>query len=391
MSSPPPWPQSPEPQSPEPPAVPQPVLEHQALAAFGSQVHALTPQGFVTEALIALNVAVFLAMVVSGVSPMEPTIASLLDWGANYAPRTTGGEAYRLFTSTFIHIGAIHLLMNMYVLWGTGRLVERILGNAGFLVLYVASGLLGSVASAAWSPYVVSAGASGAVFGVYGGLFGFLARQKHSIPKEALSPLLRSAVVFIGYNLAFGVTQKGIDMAAHLGGLAAGFVAGLVLAHELTPEGAAGRTARNFGLAVGAAAAVAAALFVLPPRVDLQSELDHFVVVEEAALKAFNGALDEAREGRLDDAQVAAIIETKVLPDWHASRQKLAAMTDLPKAQAEVVRKLVAYASAREEAFRLLAEGGRSGDPETMSRANAKQAEAEVLAKALGDVEKDKD
>lgn len=374
-----------------PPALPQPVMEQHALAAFARHVATLTPRGYVTEALIGLNVAVFLAMVVSGVSPMEPTIASLLDWGANYAPRTSGGEAHRLFTSTFIHIGAIHLLMNMYVLWGTGRLVERILGNAGFLVLYVASGLLGSVASAAWNPYIVSAGASGAVFGVYGGLFGFLARQKRSIPKEALTPLLRSAVLFIGYNLAFGISQPGIDMAAHLGGLAAGFLAGLVLAHELTPEGAAGRTARNLGLAVASAAAVFGALQVLPPRADLQAELDHFVVVEAASLEAFNGALQGLQEGRLEDTQVAEIIETKVLPDWHASRVKLAAMDDLPKPQAEIVGKLVAYASAREEGFRLLAEGGRSGDAETLSRASAKQAEAEVLARALGDDPKNKD
>ena len=380
-----------EPPAPAPSAATaQQLAEHRALAVFGAQVRELTPRGFVTETLVALNVAVFLAMVVSGVHPMEPLIADLLRWGANYAPRTTGGEPWRLFTSTFIHIGAVHLLMNMYVLWGTGRLVERILGNAGFLLLYVASGLLGSVASAAWSPYVVSAGASGAVFGVYGGLFGVLVRQKHSIPKEALTPLLRSAALFIGYNLVFGMTQKGIDMAAHLGGLAAGFLGGLLLAHELTPAGASNRLRNNVVWTLGAGALVFFGASALPPRVDLQAELDHFVEVEKVALEAFNGAIDSARTGQLGDADVADVIEKKVLPDWHASREKLAGMKDLPKEQEAIVTKLVTYAAAREEAFRLLAEGARSGDADLLARANQKQAEAEVLAKALGTDDGDK-
>jgi rhomboid protease GluP len=155
-------------------------------------------------------------------------------------------------------VGILHLAMNMYVLWSSGRLVERILGNAGFLVAYVASGLAGSVASIVWSPLVTSAGASGAIFGVYGAMLGFVLRERTSIPREAVQSLLKMGVFFVGINVMIGLRVPGIDMAAHLGGLAGGFVAGLALAHPLTPDGAAGRVKRAVILAVGTLFAVAA-------------------------------------------------------------------------------------------------------------------------------------
>ena len=355
------------------------------LAEFGRSLRVLTPRGFVTEALIALNVLVFLVMVVRGVSPMEPTIADLLAWGANYGPRTTGGQPWRLLTATFLHIGLLHLAMNMYVLWSVGRIVERMLGNAGFLVLYLAAGLSGSVASVLWSPYVVSAGASGAVFGVYGALLGFLVRERNSVPREALQSLQRSALVFLGYNLLFGLSVKGIDMAAHLGGLAGGFLGGLVLAHPLDSEGAKRRWLRNAVLAAGTAVAVLGAIRAMPPRMDLQAELERFSVIETRSLGAFGHALDEAKADRMNDEQLADEIDAHVLPEWSASRERLSAAKGLPPAQAKVVASLVAYMTAREEAFRLVSQAGRTHDAALIEQAKAKQAEADRLVKEIGD------
>jgi rhomboid protease GluP len=180
-----------------------------------------------------------------------------------FGPLVLGGEWWRLLTATFVHVGAVHLAMNMYVLWDAGRLMERVFGNAGFLVLYLAAGLCGSVASVAWHPMTVSAGASGSVFGVYGGLLGFLLRQRTSIPREVLQRLGRGGLVFVGLNVMIGLSVKGIDMAAHMGGLAGGFVGGLVLAHPLDPTGASKRWVRASILAGVAAVAVAAAMWLL--------------------------------------------------------------------------------------------------------------------------------
>ena len=104
---------------------------------------------------------------------MQMQVATVLEWGANFGPKTMDGQWWRLFTSMFLHFGIIHIGFNMWVLWNVGRLVERLVGNFGFALLYVVSGLLGSVASLAWNPTTISAGASGAVFGVVGALIGF--------------------------------------------------------------------------------------------------------------------------------------------------------------------------------------------------------------------------
>jgi rhomboid protease GluP len=212
---------------------------------FHQSLVELTPRAFVTPTIIGLNVLVFGLMVASGVSAVSPTVDGLLEWGANYGPKTANGQWWRLLTSTFIHIGFIHLLFNMWALWGTGHLVERLLGNAGFAVVYLLSGLFGSLASCFWHPLLVCAGASGAVFGVYGALLGIVVRQRGAIPMEELRQLSKSTLAFLGYNLFYGLTLPNIDMAAHVGGLVAGFLCGAVLSRRPGPAALAGRGIRN--------------------------------------------------------------------------------------------------------------------------------------------------
>jgi len=106
------------------------------------------PKMAVTPVLIGLNVAIFGLMLAWGLDPMQPAIDSLIQWGANYGPKTTQGEWWRMFTCMFLHIGVLHLLFNMIALWNVGGFMERLLGSTGFLVLYLLAGLLGSVASA---------------------------------------------------------------------------------------------------------------------------------------------------------------------------------------------------------------------------------------------------
>ena len=198
----------------------------------------------VTYALVGLNVLLFLVMVASGVHVLNPTIESLLAWGADFGPLTLGGQWWRMLSSTFIHIGALHLAVNMVVLWQGGRVLERMVGSASYVVLYVTSGLFGSAVSLGISPMVVSAGASGAVFGVYGALIGFLLRQRSALPMASLIKLRNSTAAFLLYNLLWGMGEEGLNMAAHVGGLFAGFACGLVLSHPLTKEALEGRGGR---------------------------------------------------------------------------------------------------------------------------------------------------
>src|SRR5262249_35489619 len=173
-------------------------------------------------------VLVFVLMVLKGVSAWDPTADSVLKWGADYGPLTLRGQWWRMAVSTFLHFGLIHLLFNMLVLFNIGLFMESLAGRVEFVVLYLVCGLGGSAASLAWHPSIVSAGASGAIFGLYGALLGFLFRHRGVIPGESLASLRKGALTFVGYNLLFGL-RPGVDMAAHLGGLATGFLLGLFL------------------------------------------------------------------------------------------------------------------------------------------------------------------
>ena len=178
---------------------------------------------FITPILININILIFIIMAISGVHLLMPTNESLLLWGANFRPLTIEGEWWRLLTSTFIHIGIFHLLMNMYALLYIGLLLEPYLGKSRFLSAYLLSGLMGSVASLYWNELTISAGASGAIFGMYGVFLAML--STNLIEKSARKPLLISIGVFVVYNLVNGL-KGGIDNAAHIGGLVSGAIIG---------------------------------------------------------------------------------------------------------------------------------------------------------------------
>jgi membrane associated rhomboid family serine protease len=188
------------------------------------------PQPFlVTQIIVGINVLVFIAMVLSGVSPMAPTIRQLVTWGANVATLSLGAQPWRMLASNYVHIGIIHIFFNMWCLWNLGRLAERIFDRWTYLLVYTASGIGGSLASLWWHPRGIGAGASGAIFGLAGALIAVLYLGKLPIAKEALKPTLKSLISFAAYNLFFGLVP-GIDNAAHLGGLATGLGLGAVMA-----------------------------------------------------------------------------------------------------------------------------------------------------------------
>ncbi|MGH7997776.1 MAG: rhomboid family intramembrane serine protease [Opitutaceae bacterium] len=236
-------------------------------AEFVQRARRFTPRIWVTPTLVAINVAVFLLMLADRVSFFSPSVRDLVAWGGNAGVLSLRyGQTWRLVTCLFVHAGIVHIGMNMIVLWDIGRFVERLVGNAAMLIAYMLSGLVGSLAGAALHPAVVSIGASGAIFGLYGLLFGFLARHHHTIPRPMLLRLRKAAGAFVIYNLLFSVAVPGIDLWAHLGGLAGGFVAGVGIAAPLTEAGARSRLWRNALVAAVGMAALAGATWALMPH-----------------------------------------------------------------------------------------------------------------------------
>lgn len=175
-----------------------------------------------TLTLIIINIVVFLMVEFTGLS--QDTL-HMLDWGAAYTPLIVEkGEVYRLFTSMFLHFGIEHLLNNMLVLFVLGSRLERVIGKWRFLFIYLAGGLLGNIisliADLSKNSYAVSAGASGAVFGVMGAMIFVVLRNKGHLEDLSIKQILIMAV----FSLYFGFASTGVDNAAHLGGLISGFI-----------------------------------------------------------------------------------------------------------------------------------------------------------------------
>ncbi|HXZ14222.1 MAG TPA: rhomboid family intramembrane serine protease [Candidatus Sulfotelmatobacter sp.] len=191
-------------------------------------------------------------MGVSGVSWVEPSVSDAIRWGADFGVLTLAGQWWRLLTSVFVHFGIIHLLFNMWCLWDLGLSLEPLMGRRAFALMYLASGIAASTVSLGWNQWRVSAGASGAIFGVAGALVSYLILKKAPLPKETLRRRLKSLAVFIFYNLFYGALRFGVDNSAHLGGLIAGMILGALIpavAPTATPaEASAG------GLLVGSPA-----------------------------------------------------------------------------------------------------------------------------------------
>lgn len=194
-----------------------------------------SPSTHVTPFLLIANVLLFIVMVASGVDYREPTVQQLLEWGGSFPPLTVNGDYYRLLTTTFIHIGAVHLLLNMWCLYQLGFLVEKLYGSLSFAIVYLVSGLGGSVLASIVSPEISAAGASGAIFGLGGAWLAFVLVQKDTISPDFYRSSINNIGFFLGLNLIFGLSVSGISNAGHIGGLIAGFGSGFFLTRVLYP------------------------------------------------------------------------------------------------------------------------------------------------------------
>lgn len=356
------------------------------VAEFHQRLVEATPRTFMTQALIGINVLVFVAMVATGVHLMEPTVGDLLKWGANFGGKTIGGEWWRILTCCFIHIGLIHLLLNMWVLADVGILMERMFGNWRFLGLYLFSGLTGSLASLFWNPLLTSAGASGAIFGVYGALLGVLVRRSSTIPVEALSSLRSSGLSFVGFNLFYGMMHPNIDSAAHLGGLAGGFLCGLVL--HIATDRVSSPLRLVKGLAVGIAGLIliVGAMFGVKTQhgqyVEVQKELEHFIQVESDAVEKYNAAVTKAQQMQITDLEIADIMKNDILPEWRDSIARFSAFDAQVRAKSKV-EPLLNYMRLRESQWSIFEEACREQDPQKAEESKTRGAAADAALQQM--------
>ena len=365
------------------------AVEAQAEKEVQRRLTAATPSIHVTKVLVAGNVGVFLAMAALGVSVLGGHTEEYLRYGANFAPLTTGGEWWRLVTYMFVHAGILHLGFNMWALWESGRLTERLFGNGWFAALYLFAGVCGGCASMLWSQHVISAGASGAVFGLFGALLAYMTVERGSIPPAALNRLRVSTSTFVVYSLFYGFVQSGVDNAAHLGGLAAGYAMGLCLARPLDVAPRRGVHARRALLALLLAAVTLPTAALLTPdtsrvyrqAIELQKHFDAFSAEEKQLQSAFQNIAERSRARKIDAAAALLEMRTNLLPAWDAAVAQLA---DLELDRTAPARKdydlLLRYATLQRDGLKALTDYLETADPALAPRiGELREAAADTL------------
>lgn len=321
------------------------------------------PKLWAMGTMIGLNVGIYIFMVVKGVAPFSPLVSDLIAWGGNYGPLTSSGQLWRLLTCQFLHAGLLHIAANVYSLIQIGPLVERMYGSTAFLFAYILAGTCGSLLSVAVHPDIVSVGASGAVFGVFGLLGASLLRNHVHFPANLRQSLWKSLSSVLVINLIFGFSQPQIDMSAHIGGVLGGFLIGLPLALPLQLQSLPLRTRRTTLVTVIATIVLIAAALALPPQFDWQAAMQDVSAVESATLPPYNAAVKKSNAGGYAEADFAKLIENDIAPRWQKLADEFAKAPPPRGKMAVPLSALAAYTRARAQHFALAAKYLRAPDP----------------------------
>lgn len=365
--------------------------EQQRQQDLAQHLMAGTPRVFVVWIIAAINAAAYLVAGLIGAGWIDPDPGKMLTLGADYFALTMSGQYWRLLTSAFLHFGFIHLAANMYALVSVGPLAERLFGNVFFAVLYLFSAVLSGLASVWWDRHAVSAGASGAIFAVYGAVISFVLVHREAFPKTAARSILQGMAVFVGYNVLYGLSHKGISNSGHLGGLASGLLLGALMARPVdrARRGAQTNWRMALGVAVGSVA-VAASLALMPAsEVDLKAEYafkaarEEMMAEEEKASELTRSMWALVKEDKLNDAQFSRRLDQEVVPLWDkmVSRLEGAAVGEKSPSR-DLYDVLTAYTRARREAYSQLRDGLMTGDEAALKQYDVKMKQGDQLIEA---------
>lgn len=249
----------------------------------------------VSYVIFGINILVFLLMSFAGGTNNETT---LLAFGMKSNYEIDHGEVWRFVTPIFIHIGFIHLFFNSYALWLVGPQVEKIYGGPRFLLLYLLTGIGGVAASYWYHPDIPSAGASGAIFGLFGVLLIFGLKYRSTLPTQFRQALSKGILLTVGINLVIGFSIPVVDNSAHLGGLISGAILASVIPYE--QPGAAPRGFLKF-IQAGLALVVAASFFQVAshyngPPLSLRNLGRSFTFSSGSSLGEFIDAINSSQQ-----------------------------------------------------------------------------------------------
>ena len=349
------------------------IQDTPASIAFGQALRDRTRLALATPVLVTANVVLFVWMALAPGPVALPE--TLIAWGGSYGPRTTNGEWWRLVTATFIHTGLVALVANMIGLVRVAGVLERMVGTLAFVGVYLVAGVFATVVSLGSHPLAVTAGASGAVCGVYGLLLtawirGMFPRSSLTIPFDVIKAAGPFAATFVAVN-AF---DDGMPLVGEAFGLLIGVAAGTALVRRVSEhKPTTSRLAATFATAMVIAVAAA-----VPVRgiVDIRPELRAIVALEDRTVSTYQAAVTRYRAGRMTDQVLAAVIEDRILPQFGTARKTLQAKGRVVRRDEPFIADAREYLRLREQSWRLRLDGLTGAGMAKLREAEAKERSA---------------
>lgn len=349
-----------------------PDTEPFRLALAERSAHAI-----VAPAIAIANLIVAVAVLTDGASYPD----NLIHWGASFAPVTTNGEWWRLATSIFVPPGIVGLVAVTVGFLPVAFLLERLAGRLVFSIAYVGSGIAAALVSLSVDPIGVTSGAAGATIGLYGLLLataagGFVRRTPLTIPLRVLARFAPAALVLTLYLLVGSPLARQAAIAA----LATGVILGAVLVRDVTERIAPPRRV-GFAAATAVLVVVVAAVSLRGVS-DVRPELARVVAFERDSTAAYDKAVALFTKGRINAAELADVIDRRIMPDLQGLRSRLKALKGVPPEHQPLVADADEYLRLRDESWRLRAEGLLKSNMRRLREADkAEKASLEAFAK----------
>jgi membrane associated rhomboid family serine protease len=339
-------------------------LRRPQVVEFWEVLRERTPSAPVTPVLVGLNIVVFVLMLFGPGTPDH-----LIAWGASFGPRTTNGEWWRLVTTMFVHVSVLHLLADLAGLVAVGVVLERLVGPLAFAAVYVAAGVSSSALGLIGSPFGVSVGASGAIFGLYGLLLAAVMRSVFhgSTPKVPLALarcLAPAAAVFTAYSLVTSAIASGPELSA----LLVGWLSGLFVARDIEERPAP--AIRIAPILVAAFAMVIVTVRPLSGMTDVTPEIHRLVIAEQEMAARYRTAIDQFTSGRINAQELAAVIDHDITPALQASQVRVASLERVPDEQKPLLVAAEQYLQLRDESWRIRSKALKMGSVSMLREAD---------------------
>jgi len=338
---------------------------------FRETLRARTRIAPVTPLIAVANLAVVAGMFFHPQLMNDPD--PMISWGANFGPRTANGEWWRLITTLFVHVSVLDLTVCLLAFVPLGLILERIVGPAAFAAVYLTAGLFSSLFMLSAFPVAVSAGAAGAVAGVYAFmlavlLWGISQRPRLVLPLITIKLLAICGGLFVAYSWLTGAA------AVVVVGFASGLFAGLTVSRGVNTR----RTPAIRMAATVATMACVAIVTAVPLKgiTDARREIEIVLETETQTAQAFKAALQDFTDGRMTDKALAVVIDRVILPelDYVSGRLAKVDRNMVPREQAPMITAAEEYLTLRNESWTLRANALRSGKMSILWIADKKEA-----------------